>query len=131
MLVMNGYKLIITLLLVFSAFVIYQSNYQDSNIKAGILISEEKVFLEPVDIVWSGEIISTMVSGSCVGLKGEFDNYSWAMACVGDSHSTELWQFEGTVTITGKWLGITCGYKNTIFGECVPDVRIENITATD
>lgn len=131
MVVMNKEKFVITLLLVFSTFVIYQLNYQDSNIKAGILTSEEKVFLEPVDIVWSGEIISTMVSGSCVGLKGGFDDYSWAMACLADEQSNELWKFEGIVTVAGKWLGITCAYKNTIFSECVPDVRIEHIEATN
>lgn len=124
---MNGDKLIIVLLLVFSALVIYHSTYRDSNIKAGILANEEKVFLEPINIVWNGEIISTMVSGSCIGLKGDFDNYSRAMACFDQPHLIELWQFEGPVTITGKWLGITCAYKNTIFGECVPDVRIETI----
>jgi len=33
----------------------------------------------------------------------------------------------GKVKITGKWVGITCAYRNTIFGQCVPNVEIEKI----
>ena len=60
-------------------------------------------------------------------LKGEFDKYHWAMACLNNDDSNELWKFEGLVTVTGKWIGIDCAYENTIFGECVPDVVIESI----
>lgn len=140
---MSKKKFIIILVLVFGAFVIHYSYYVDNNIKARIWSNEEKDFLKPIDVVWRGEIISTMVSGSCMGLKGEFDKYRRAMACLSNTDSDdraeseevlrpegrmyELWKFEGEVTITGKWLGITCAYKNTIFGECVPDIMIESI----
>ena len=124
---MNREKFIIILILVFGAFLIHYSYYIDNNIKARIWTNAEKDFLKPIDVVWRGEIISTMVSGSCIGLKGEFDKYRWAMACLADEQSSELWQFEGPVTVAGKWLGITCAYKNTIFGECVPNIRIESI----
>ena len=124
---MSRDKFIIMTVLVFSAFVIHHSTYRDDNSKASIWANSEKEFFKPIDIVWRGEIISTMTSGSCIGLKGEFNNYSQAMACFPNADSREFWKFEGVVTITGKWLGITCAYKNTIFGECVPDVRIENV----
>ena len=72
-----------------------------------------------------------MAGGSCIGLKGEFDNYRQALACLPEvllrGNSSELWELEGMVTVTGKWLGITCAYENTIFGKCVPDMVIENI----
>ena len=124
---MNREKIIIIPLLVLSVFIIFHLSYKDGNGGAGIWNSGEKEFYKPIDVVWRGEVISTMAGGSCIGLKGEFDNYHWALACLENAGSSELWKFEGTVTVTGKWLGITCAYKNTIFGECVPDVRIESI----
>lgn len=124
---MNRENILITLLAVLIVFIFFYPTRRDNNSKAIILNSEEQEFLKPIEVVWRGEIISTMVSGSCIGLKGEFDNYRLALACLPDEHSNELWKFEGMVIVTGKWLGITCAYKNTIFGECVPDVSIENI----
>ena len=125
--IMNIDKFFIIPLLVLGVFVIYGPVYNDENIKASIWANEEKEFFKPIDVVWRGEIISTMAGGSCIGMKGGFDNYSKAMACFSDEHPKELWKFEGVVTVTGKWLGITCAYKNTVFGECVPSVGIENI----
>lgn len=124
---MNRDKFIITLILVLSVFMISQSAYRAGNSKASIWAGEEREFFKPIEVVWRGKIISTMAGGSCIGLKGEFGGYSQAMACLPNTDSNELWKFEGMVTVTGKWLGITCAYKNTIFGECVPDVVIENI----
>lgn len=120
-------KFIITLILVFSVLFIYRSDYRNANSKASIWANDEREFFKPIDVVWRGEIISTMAGGSCVGLEGEFGNYRRAMACLPNKDSNELWKFEGMVTVTGKWLGTTCAYKNTIFGECVPDVSIEII----
>lgn len=124
---MNKEKFIIIILLVFSAFVINHQTSWVRDIKASILPNHEKEFSKSVDVIWQGEIISIMANGSCIGLKGEFDNYIWAVACLNDIDSKELWKFQGMVTVTGKWLGITCAYRNTIFGECVPDIRIESI----
>jgi len=108
-------------------FGIYRSGVWGTSGLAMIWANGEKEFSKPIDVVWRGEIISTMASGSCIGLKGEFDGHEFALACLSDVDSGELWKFEGMVTVTGKWLGITCAYKNTIFGECVPDVEIEKI----
>lgn len=125
---MNKKKLIIILLFVFSAFLIHQSTHGNINIKASVWDSNgEESFKKPIDIVWRGEVISTMAGGACIGLSGEFDGYSQAVACLPNTASKELWKFEGMVTITGKLIGITCAYENTIFGECVPDVIIESI----
>lgn len=124
---MNREKFILVLLLAFCVLTIYHLTNWAGNIKASILPNYENEFSKPVYVVWNGEIISTMANGSCIGLTGEFGGYRWAIACLADEQSDELWKFEGAVTITGKWLGITCAYKNTIFGECVPNVRIESI----
>lgn len=120
-------KFIITFVLVLSVFIVDHSVYQKSDVEARIWANGEKEFFRPIDVVWSGKVISTMASGSCLGLEGEFNGHQLAMACLPDATSTELWKFEGTVTVTGKWLGITCAYKNTIFGECVPEMIIKSI----
>ena len=125
---MNRRKFIIIPLLVLGSFVVYYAVYWGDVGVASIWPNGEKEFSKPIDVVWRGEVISTMAGGSCIGLKGEFDNYDWAVACLPNMDSNELWKFEGIVTVTGKWLGITCAYKNTIFGECVPDVSIESIS---
>ncbi len=128
---MNRENVLIILLAGFIVFMFFYPTYWDDNGRATILNSDEKEFFKPVDVVWRGKIISTMAGGSCVGLEGEFGNYRQAMACLPEARlledASELWKFEGMVTITGKWLGITCAYKNTIFGECIPDVTIESI----
>ncbi len=120
-------KLIIILFLAIGTFAVYYSTDWLGNLNATIWGNGAKEFAKPVDIVWQGEVISTMAGGSCLGLKGEFDKYSFATVCLPEGDSGELWKFGGMVTITGKWLGITCAYKNTIFGECVPEVNIEKI----
>lgn len=117
------------------------------------ITDQEETFPSPVDVVWHGKIVSVMSDGACMGLEGLFGNYSKFMACLSDTHSDSnraqaeqqprepasgagaawpssydgLWNYSGSVTVTGKWLGITCAYRNTIFNECVPDVEIESI----
>ncbi|HEY4474592.1 MAG TPA: hypothetical protein VJC06_01570 [Candidatus Paceibacterota bacterium] len=124
-------KFFIIPFLILGAFIIYYPSLLDNNHKASIWISDEREFFKPIDVVWRGKIISIMAGGSCIGLKGEFDNYRQALACLPEvllrGNSSELWELEGMVTVTGKWLGITCAYENTIFGKCVPDMVIENI----
>lgn len=124
---MNSNKFFIIPILILSFFVIYHPSPLDNNRRASIWENDERYFFKPVGVVWRGKIISTMSGGACVGLEGDFSNYSQAMACFPDKDSNELWNLEGAVTVTGKWLGITCAYRNTIFGECVPDVVIESI----
>ena len=74
-----------------------------------------------------------MGGGSCLGLNvlpaqaGAFGRYSKAIACLKDINSNQLINYSGEITVIGRWLGISCAYKNTIFGECVPDVEIESI----
>ena len=90
--------------------------------------ASEKTYSQPRTIRWRGEIISTMAGGSCIGVRGDFSGFTAFLACLPDVYGTALWNYSGTVTITGKWIGITCAYKNTVFGSCVPDVLIERIS---
>lgn len=91
--------------------------------------SEEVTFNKPIDIVWQGKIISTMVSGSDYGIKKipEDKNFPFFYAYTGNELNDRL---EGNVKVDGKWKGITCAYENTIFNRCVPDVEVINIEKT-
>ena len=89
---MNKEKIIIISLLVLSSLGIYYSTDWNSNSIAGIWTTGEKEFSKPIDVVWRGEIISTMAGGSCIGMNGEFDNYRWAAACLSNTNSNELWK---------------------------------------
>ncbi len=124
---MHRDNLVIIIVLTLGIFLVNHFNYQENNTKANIWANHEKEFFKPIDVIWRGKIISTMAGSLCIGLEGDFDNYSQAMACLPNNDSNELWKLEGVVTVTGKWLGITCAYRNTVFGECVPDVAIESI----
>lgn len=88
----------------------------------------EETFEEPIDIVWTGEVMTFMMSGEAFAIKRvpENEEYSMFFACCLDEEKRNPY-LKGTVTITGKWLGITCAYANTVFGQCAPDVEIEKI----
>jgi len=90
----------------------------------------EKTFDEPIDINWSGNVISHMVSGEAYGIRKVPPDQENPLfyACCGDSNHQWL---SGQVRVEGKWTGITCGYKNSIFGRCVPEVDIEKIEAVE
>ncbi len=119
-------EIVVIMILIAGALFVYFFGYNFGYSRATIWTNGEGEFSEPIDIVWHGEIISTMVSGLCVGLKGDFDGHTFFMACLDDDRG-ELWDLQGQVTIKGKWVGNTCAYKNTVFGGCVPDVLIEKI----
>lgn len=91
------------------------------------IAESEKTFTTPRNVQWTGEIIGVVSGGSCVGIKGNFSGYPAFLACLPDIYGTGLSNYSGIVTVNGKWSGITCAYRNTIFGSCVPDVVIERI----
>lgn len=88
---------------------------------------KEEEFNEPVNIVWTGKITSVMSGGFCLALEGGFDGHNQILACLPETSSYNFLGLSGEVTVIGRWLGITCAYENTIFGECVPDVEVESI----
>lgn len=88
----------------------------------------EKTFDKPIDVVWTGEVATFMMSGEMFAIKKtpEDKKYPLFEACClpsGDGNS----ELHGMVKVTGKWTGITCDYVNTIFGQCVPYVEIKKI----
>lgn len=96
----------------------------------------EKTFDKPIDVVWTGNVFAYMSSGANLAIERVPENKEYPLfsACCIDTVKEngdwiippETW-ITGKVKVTGKWLGITCTYVNTIFGRCVPDVDIEKI----
>jgi len=88
----------------------------------------EKTFDKPIDVVWTGEVATFMVSGEEFAIRKipEDKKYPLFEACClprGEGNP----ELRGMVRITGKWTGIACNYVNTVFGQCVPYVEIEKI----
>ncbi len=120
--------ILLLILIIVLVFNVTKQNHITALIAGGTnAVSGEEEYSEPVDIVWSGRVTAVMSGGSCIGVEGKFDKYSKFMACLSDVYSNKLQNYSGEVKITGKWLGVTCAYKNTIFGKCVPDVEIQEI----
>ncbi len=93
----------------------------------------EETFEKPIDVVWTGNVFAFMQSGEAFGIERTPKNEQYPVffaCCIEGKMENDKWiidHIRGKVKITGKWTGITCAYKNTIFGRCVPDVDIEKI----
>lgn len=89
-------------------------------------------YAKPIDIDWEGEVIAQMVSGTQYGIKRIPPNEKYPYFYAGQDPD-KAWAenknvgLDGKVRVVGKWVGITDAYKNSIFGRCVPDVRIMSI----
>jgi hypothetical protein len=86
---------------------------------------EEQTFNKPIDVDWVGQVYFILQAGHGYGLKK--DNGDTFMAFYKDNtYNPDL---HGQVEVKGKWLGIDCAYRNTVFnGKCVPYVEIDKIT---
>ncbi len=90
-------------------------------------------FEESIDVVWEGEIVNFMSSGSCYAVRKipAEDSYPYEhprfMVCLPGTDYTGYF-YEGRVKIRGKWTGMTLMYANTFFrGKCAPYVEVEEI----
>jgi len=89
----------------------------------------EEEFEEPIDVIWSGRIFANLVGGIDYGIEKLPKDEEYPVFYAGqplDVDESRQW-LSGRVEVRGKWTGITCAYRNTIFGRCVPYVEIENI----
>jgi len=87
---------------------------------------KEVSFNKPIEVDWEGRIIANLMGGIDYGLKRvpEDKDFPFFYAYTGNDSNAGL---EGKVRVKGKWTGITCAYQNTVFGRCVPDVKVEEI----
>lgn len=86
----------------------------------------EKTFQKEYPIVWSGEVTASFVSGEAVGVR-KFDKnakYKQFYVTLPEEYFNKV---HGNIRVTGRLIGITCAYANTIFGECVADVEADSV----
>lgn len=87
----------------------------------------EKRFNKSYPIVWSGQVIATFISGEDIGVE-KYDKeakYNKFYVAAQGKYSG----YPGRdVRVTGRLVGITCAYANTVFGECVAEVVADKIT---
>lgn len=90
---------------------------------------------KPIEVEWEGEVIAQMVSGTQYGIRKtpEDKENPYFYAGFPDDKVDQVWAVKkeagltGLVRVKGQFVGITDAYKNTIFGRCVPHVRIDTI----
>lgn len=86
----------------------------------------EKRFKKEYPIVWSGEVIATFVSGEDFGVE-RFDKNAKYKRFYVDGLNKYSGEPGGNVKVTGRLIGITCAYANTVFGECVGEVVADDV----
>lgn len=98
----------------------------DSMTRSFIDCDCEKRFKKEYPIVWSGMVISTFVSGEDFGVRRFDKNTEYKQFYVKGNH-----KYSGepgvNVKVTGRLIGITCAYANTVFGECVGEVEADQV----
>lgn len=86
----------------------------------------ETTFKAPYPVEWSGEILSTFVSGQDLGVK-RFDQSGKYKQFYVDGNNMYKGDTGDSVRVKGKLIGITCAYANTVFRECVGEVAADSI----
>ena len=77
------------------------------------------------DVTWTGMIEAVLEGGAAIALRGVDipGGQFYAYVTEGVVPVTS-----GSVRVHGMAEGVTCAYERTIFGSCVPQVRILDIT---
>lgn len=86
----------------------------------------EQTFKQSYPIVWNGKVIATFVSGQGIGVERytKNDKYNVFYASLKEDYK----EYPGKdVQVTGRLVGMTCAYANTVFGECVADVEADKV----
>lgn len=86
----------------------------------------EKKFKKEYPIVWSGKVISTFVSGEDFGVERFNEDAKYRRFYV-DGRNMYTGGPGADVKVTGRLIGITCAYANSVFGECVGEVIADDV----
>jgi len=86
----------------------------------------EKRFKKEYPVVWSGEVIATFVSGEDFGVERFNKDAEYKQFYV-DGQNKYTGEPGVNVKVTGRLIGITCAYANTVFGKCVGEVVADQV----
>ncbi len=90
----------------------------------------EKTFTSEIPVSWEGRIIASFMSGAGLGVD-KYDEKSGYNQFFVHVPEESIQDFGPIVKVTGRLIGITCAYANTIFGECVGEVEADKVEAVD
>ena len=90
----------------------------------------EKSFSSEIPVSWEGQVIATFMSGAGLGVD-KYDEKSGYNQFFVHVPEESIQDFGEAVKITGRLVGITCAYANTVFGECVGEVEADNIEVVE
>lgn len=99
----------------------------DADRKADPDCACERTFAKAYPIVWNGKVIASFVSGEDIGVRRYTKNpdYNQFYVLADSKYKGDL---DKDVQVSGRLVGVTCAYKNTVFGECVAEVEADKIT---
>ena len=87
----------------------------------------EKTFKQAYPVIWSGKVIASFVGGEDIGVE-KYDNDSKYKKFYVDAQGKYNESIGSDVRVTGRLVGITCAYANSVFKECVGEVVADQIT---
>jgi hypothetical protein len=82
----------------------------------------EEVFSVPLSVSWEATVMGALEGGQAYAMMREDGSMFYAF--FDDAPEAFL---SGTYRIQGAWLGTTCAYLRSVFGRCVPEVRIGSV----
>jgi hypothetical protein len=88
----------------------------------------EKTFKTAYPVIWSGKVIASFAGGEDIGVE-KYDRDSKYKKFYVDAQGKYNEALGSDIRVTGRLIGITCAYANTIFKECVGEVVADQITA--
>lgn len=86
----------------------------------------EKTFANPASVSWEGKVIAVFMSGAGLGVEKD-DEKNGVNQFFVHVPEEDIQDFGDTVKVSGRLVGVTCAYANTVFGECVSEVEAETV----
>jgi hypothetical protein len=88
----------------------------------------EKTFKQSYPVIWSGKVIASFAGGEDIGVERFSKDFKYNKFYV-DAQGKYNEALGSDIRVTGRLIGITCAYANTVFKECVGEVVADQITA--
>lgn len=107
--------------------VVNQNDSQDLSDNKLIDCSCEKTFKQSYPVIWSGKVIASFVGGEDIGVERFSKEFKYNKFYV-DAQGKYNESLGSDIRVTGRLVGITCAYANSIFKECVGEVVADEIT---
>lgn len=90
-----------------------------------VATSAEMAFPQPREIDWEGVVFGVVAGGRGLAVRRD-DTGELFQAHMPDEQIASI--SSGPVRIKGRWTGISCAYRQTVFGgQCTPTIDIDDL----